>query len=102
MSRLPLKAIVVDARVGRLIFAHSLHKAGFDYVFLDEHAVAPASVTVHTQLALILHQLGLLDAVNKLCTEMRVSGTVVQPNGKNFLMEPFIHFGNKRYQSCFP
>lgn len=92
------KVIIVGAGVGGLVLAHSLHRAGLDYVVLDKHPVPPAwgaSITIHTQGARILHQLGILDAVEKQCAEMR-NFWHRDPDGKNYLVDEFIHFVNRR------
>ncbi|KAF7681038.1 fad binding domain-containing protein [Alternaria burnsii] len=92
------KVIIIGAGVGGLTLAHSLHKADIDYVILDKHPVAPewgASITIHTQSARILDQLGLLPAVEAQCTEMRKFWHRDQ-DGKCYLAQDFIHFVNRR------
>jgi 2-polyprenyl-6-methoxyphenol hydroxylase-like FAD-dependent oxidoreductase len=92
------KVIIVGAGVGGLILAHSLHKAGIDYVVLDKHAVEPewgSSITIHTQSARVLDQLGLLPAVEAQCTEMR-NFWHRGPDGKCYLVDEFVHFVNRR------
>lgn len=92
------KVIIIGAGVGGLTLAHSLHKADIDYVILDKHPVAPewgASITIHTQSARILDQLGLLPAVEAQCAEMRKFWHRDQ-DGKCYLAQDFIHFVNRR------
>ncbi|KAK7993346.1 hypothetical protein PG989_006727 [Apiospora arundinis] len=87
----PFKVIIVGAGVSGLTLAHSLHKAGIDYVVLDKHPVAPAwgtSITIHPLGARILDQLGCLKALDEKCTPMHNFWNR-GPDGKSYHCEPF-------------
>lgn len=65
------KVIIVGGAVAGLTLAHCLDQAGIDYILLEKHpeihAQIGASIGIMPNGARILEQLGLFDAVERLC-----------------------------------
>ncbi|KAK8044296.1 FAD-dependent monooxygenase [Apiospora rasikravindrae] len=87
------KVIIVGAGVAGLTLAHAFDKAaGIDYVVLDKHPVAPAwgsSISMYTNGARILDQLGLYDVLVAKAAEMQdfhLRGS----DGKTHTTSPFL------------
>lgn len=65
MKKYPFKVIIVGGSVAGLTLAHSLERAGIDYVVLERHKIISqhvgASVAIFPNGCKILAQLGFLD-----------------------------------------
>lgn len=68
------KAIIVGAGPVGLVLAHALQATGIDYLLVEQRALIPPetafSVFLWPQIIRILHQLGLLDAVEQISEPM--------------------------------
>jgi len=65
----PFKVIIVGGSIAGLVLAHSLHRAGIDYVVLEAGATIDpqvgASIGIFSNGARILDQLGVYDEVER-------------------------------------
>ena len=96
----PFRVIVVGASVAGLTASHCLHNAGIEHVVLERRSeIAPpegASIAIYPHGARILHQLGCLEAVKKLCTPCD-RWFSRRPDGKAIMNNGFFHHVKEKY-----
>ncbi|KAL8873421.1 MAG: hypothetical protein Q9174_001116 [Haloplaca sp. 1 TL-2023] len=78
------RVVIVGAGVSGLVLAHALELANIDFVLLEKGIVAPPWGTSITR-ARLLHQIGVLEAVERKCTPMKNFCCRLPDSGKTVL-----------------
>lgn len=93
----PFRVIVVGGGVGGLTAAHTLHRAGIDYVVLEKGLVAPpmgASIGIYPHGSRILEQIGCLADVEDECVTLGKSQYLL-PDGRIILSSDFFKYSRE-------
>ncbi|KAH8429233.1 FAD-dependent oxidoreductase [Aspergillus melleus] len=100
----PFRVIVVGGGVGGLTAAHTLHRAGIDYVVLEKGLVAPpmgASIGIYPHGSRILEQIGCLADVEDECVTLGKSQNLL-PDGRTIFSSDFFKYSRQYHGYPIP
>jgi 2-polyprenyl-6-methoxyphenol hydroxylase-like FAD-dependent oxidoreductase len=101
----PFRVIVVGGGVAGLTASHCLQKAGIDHVVLERRdVVAPsegASIAIYPHGSRILHQIGCLESVQKVCVPCK-HWWMRKPDGTTYMDLPYFDLLKDKYVLSAP